>query len=335
MKVLRLHADRELRLHEEDTPQPGVAEVLLRVMAVGICGSDLLWLSTGAIGEARIEQPLVLGHEFSGVVESGARRGERVAVDPAVNCGICEACKRGNPNLCADILFAGHASTDGALREFMVWPEHLLHRLPATLSFAEGAALEPLCVAIHAVDLGHVKLGMSIGVFGCGPIGLLIIQLAQLLGVTGIVATDVLDHRLEAAQRYGATAVIQARNGEEYLGVLEKTNGRGVDVSFEAAGENAAVEAAIGSARSGGRVVLIGIPEEDRTSFCASRARRKGLTLAFVRRMKHAYQRALDLAQTGRVDLQSLTSHHYPLRDFETAFDAAKRRLGLKVLIEL
>jgi L-iditol 2-dehydrogenase len=335
MKVLRLHGIDDLRLNEEPKPKPGPGEVLLRVTAVGICGSDLEWLSEGGIGDAHLDRPLVLGHEFAGVIESGPRRGERVAVDPASNCNACEWCLTGHPNLCSNLRFAGHSSSDGALQEYMSWPEHLLYPLPRSLSGSDGAVLEILGVAIHAVDLGHLKTGMSVGVFGCGPIGLLTVQVAKASGATQIIATDVLMHRLDAARSYGATAVIQARDGEERFEVLEATQGRGVDVAFEAAGENSAVETAITAARLGGRVVLIGIPSDDRTTFTASTARRKGLTIALVRRMKHTYRRAIDMAVSGLVDIRTLVTHRYPLVDFETAFSVAKERKGLKVLIEL
>jgi L-iditol 2-dehydrogenase len=334
VKVLRLHGIDDLRLTEEPEPKPGPGEVLLRVTAVGICGSDLEWLSAGGIGDAHLDRPLVLGHEFAGVIESGPRRGEKVAADPALNCNVCEWCLTGHPNLCSNLRFAGHAFMDGALQEYLSWPERLLHPLPQSLSESNGAVLETLGVTIHAVDLGHLKSGMSVGVFGCGPIGLLTVQVAKASGATQIIATDVLRHRLDAARSYGATAVIQARDGEERVEVLKATQGRGVDVAFEAAGENAAVETAIEAVRLGGRVVLIGIPSDDRTAFAASVARRKGLTIALVRRMKHTYRRAIQLAASGLVDLRSLVTHRYPLDDYEAAFTVAKERKGLKVLIE-
>jgi threonine dehydrogenase-like Zn-dependent dehydrogenase len=185
------------------------------VTAVGLCGSDLHWFSEGDIGDARLQEPLVLGHEFAGVIENGERRGQRVAVDPAVPCSGCEFCLEGNPNLCADLRFAGYSTEDGALREYMAWPTHCLHPLPDSLTDADGVMLEPLGVAIHAVDLGHLRPGMTVGVFGCGPVGLLVLQVARVAGATHVIATDKLPHRLEAAQSLGATAVFQATDGRE------------------------------------------------------------------------------------------------------------------------
>jgi L-iditol 2-dehydrogenase len=334
MKVLRLHGRGDLRLHDEPEPVPGPGEVLLRVTAVGLCGSDLHWFSEAGIGDARLQEPLVLGHEFAGVIESGERRGERVAIDPAVPCGACEFCLEGNPNFCSALRFAGHGTEDGALRQYMAWPAHCLHPLPNSLTDADGVMLEPLGIAIHAVDLGHLRPGMTVGVFGCGPIGLLVLQLARAAGATHVMATEKLPHRLEAARSLGATAVFQATDGRESAEILAATEGKGVDVAFEAAGENEAVETAIEAAKPGARVVLIGIPADDRTAFIASTARRKGLTIKLTRRMKRVYPRAIRLVEGGMVDVRSLVTHRFPLEEFDKAFSAAQRREGLKGIIE-
>ena len=329
MKVLRLHNVRDLRLHDEPVPTPIAGESLIRVTAVGLCGSDLHWLGEGAIGDAQLSQPLVLGHEFAGVTADGTR----VAVDPAIPCGQCEFCREGNPNLCAALRFAGHSAQDGALREYVAWQTRLLHTLPDALTDTDGAMLEPLGVALHAVDLGHVKPGMGVGVFGCGPIGLLIVQLARVAGAVTIIATDKLAHRLDAARAFGATAALEA-TGQEAGEILAMTQRRGIDVAFEAAGDNAAVDAAIAAAKPGARVVLVGIPGDDRTAFTASVARRKGLTIKLSRRMKHTYPRAIELAASGKIDLRSLVTHRFPLAEFQKAFAVAQRREGLKVIVE-
>jgi len=334
VKALRLHGVGDLRLHDEPAPTAGAGESLLRVTAVGICGSDLHWLEDASIGDAALTKPLIIGHEFAAVIESGAQRGQRVAVDPAIACEKCEFCLEGNPNFCDHLIFAGHGSDDGALRETMAWPTRCLYPIPDALTDADGAVLEPLGVAIHAVDLSHLKPGMTVGVFGCGPIGLLTLQVARAAGATRIIATDKLAHRLEAARSLGATVVLQAADGEENAEVLALTNGQGVHVAFEAAGENAAVETAIAVTRKGGNVILSGIPSDDRTAFTASTARRKGLTIKLVRRMKHVYPRAIRLAESGMVDVRSIVTHRFPITEFEKAFSVATRREGLKVIIE-
>ena len=332
-KVLRLHGMGDLRLHDEPLPAPGPGDLLVRVTAVGICGSDLRWLAQAGIGNERLRRPLVLGHEFAGVIDSGERRGQRVAVDPAIPCGACELCQAGHPNLCTTVRFAGQGIEDGALREYLAWPSRCLHPLPDSLTDADGAMLEPLGVAIHAVDLGHLRAGMTVGVFGSGPVGLLILQLAGTMGMARLIATDALPHRLEAARSLWAEA-FQAGGSREAGEIVAVTGGRGVDVAFETAGENDAVEAAVASLKPGGRLVLVGIPADDRTAFSASVARRKGLTIKLSRRMKHTYPRAIRLVESGAVDVRSLVTHRFPLAEFDRAFDVARRREGLKVIVE-
>lgn len=334
MRVLRLYHPGDVRLGDEPQPAPAAGEELVRVTAVGLCGSDLQWLVGGGIGDAKLAAPLVLGHEFAGVVETGELRGRRVAVDPAIPCGRCESCIEGNPNLCMTQRFAGSGMQDGAFQEFVAWPTENLFPLPDSLTDSDGAILEPLGVAIHAVDLGHLKPGMTVGVFGCGPIGLLLVQLLRASAATTVIATEVLPHRLDAARAMGATAVFQADDGREVAQIMQYTDGRGVDVAFEVAGKNNAVEAAMAAAKPGGRVVLIGIPSEDRTYFTAAVARRKGLTFMMARRMKLVYPRAIRLVQSGLVDVRSVVTHHFPLTDFDQALEVAQRREGLKVMIE-
>jgi L-iditol 2-dehydrogenase len=322
-------------MHDERDPVAAEDEVVLRVKAVGLCGSDVNWYEEAGIGDARLDRPLVLGHEFAGIIGSGDRQGERVAVDPAIACRDCRHCQEGNPNFCGHMRFAGHGSVDGALREKISWPKFLLHSLPDDLTDIEGAMLEPLGVALHALNLGHVLPGMSVGVFGCGPIGLMLVQLVRAAGATQIVATDRLSQRLDAARSFGATHVIRAEEGAENAQIAAAACRDGVDIAFEAAGDNDAVESAVGAARPGAKVILIGIPNDDRTAFSASVARRKGLTLKLVRRMKHTYPRAIRLVQSGVVDVDALVTHRFPLMDYKAAFETARKREGIKVVVTL
>jgi L-iditol 2-dehydrogenase len=333
MKVLRLHGVGDLRLQDEPVPVPEEGEVLLRITAVGICGSDIHWFAEGTTGEADLDEPFVMGHEFAAVVQDGDLAGRRVAVEPHVACGRCVYCQEGNPNLCPYDSFAGQAPYDGALRQYMAWPEELVFPIPDNVSDQAGAMLEPLGVALHTVDLGGGRPGMSVGVYGCGPVGLMVVQLARLSGAAQIVATDLLPRRLEAAGRAGATAVFQANAGEEIPAIMEATAGQGVDVAFEVAGDQDAVNTAVETCKPGGNVVLCGIPSIDLTSFRASTARRKGLTFKTVRRMKHTYPRAIKLVESGLIDVDSLVTHHFPLEESVEAFAAAEARQGLKVII--
>ena len=349
MRAARLHEAGDIRVDDEAVPEPGPGETLVQVSAVGLCGSDLHWFSEGAIGDARLAHPLVLGHEAAGVIASGPRRGQRVAIDPAIPDETCPACRAGYRNLCPQVRFSGHGTTDGALREFMAWPDEQLHPLPDELSDSDGAVLEPLGVAIHSIDLGHLPFAGTAAVIGCGPIGLLTIQLLRVAGAASIVAFDPRAHRREAAAKLGADQVVDpaglaADRGDgagELDGVGQPDPGRvrdlvgyGVDVAFEIAGGDPAVALAMEVTRPGGRITLGGIPDDDRIGFSASLARRKGLTIALVRRMNEVYPRAIGLVARGQIDTAAVVTDRFGLGEVAAAFESAVRRDGLKVIVE-
>jgi len=330
VKAARLHGVRDLRLHDEERPAPGSGEALVRVEATGLCGSDLHFFEEGGIGTIRLARPTVPGHEMAGRVEDG----RLVAIEPAIPCGRCALCLEGHPNLCPEVRFSGLGPDDGSLREWMAWPRECLIPLPEGLSAVDGAMLEPFGVALHAVDLAHVRPGASVGVFGCGPIGLFILQAARIAGAAALFATDLASrpHRLEAARALGAQ--VFAADGHEAAAVARAAGGFGLDVAIEAAGVQAAIDAAIEAVRPGARVAIAGILSGESLSFPASATRRKGLTIAMVRRMKHTYPRAIALAAAGKVDLRSVVSHRFPLSQSREAFELAARREGLKVVVE-
>lgn len=335
MITARLHAVGDMRMHDEERPVVGPGEVLLKVTAVGICGSDLHWYGEGGIGDAKLARPLVLGHEFAAVIAEGPRAGERVAVDPAVPCEKCDLCLAGHPNLCPHTRFSGHGADDGALREYMAWPERCLFPIPDSLSDVDGAMLEPLGVAIYAMDQAQLPIGGEAAVFGCGPIGLLTIQLLCAAGAVRVFAWDPRPHRLRAAAGMGAIVPDSTLHDAAAVGrwVWESTSGRGVDVAFEIAGTDAAVESALWAVKPAGRVMLVGIPDDDATRFPAGLARRKGVTLQLVRRMKFVYPRAIALAARGVVDLRACVSDCLPLSRTVDAFELAAQRTGLKVVV--
>ncbi|WP_127503352.1 zinc-dependent alcohol dehydrogenase [Actinoplanes solisilvae] len=318
MRVARLFGAGDIRLLDDSLPSASPGARLVEVTSVGICGSDLHWFTEGGIGDAVTSSPLVLGHEMAGVIRGGPDDGVRVAIDPAIPCLRCEPCRDGWPNLCLNIVFAGHGSTDGGLRQFLTWPADRLHPLPDKLSYDDGAMLEPLGVALHALDLGHVRMASTVAVVGCGPIGLLLVQLAARHGATRVLAAEPLPHRLAAALEFGAVPA----SGDPVA-----------DVVFEVSGSPAAVDTALRLAKPGARVVLVGIPDGDHTTFSASIARRKGLTLVLARRMGEVYPRAIDLAASGAVDLASVVSDVHGLSDVAEAFAAAAARTGLKVVV--
>jgi L-iditol 2-dehydrogenase len=334
--VARLHGARDLRIGTEPVASRGPDDVLVRVTSVGLCGSDLHWYREGAIGDAELEDPLVLGHEFTGVIVGGPRAGERVAADPAIPCGVCEPCRTGSAHVCLDGRFAGFSPTDGALRSLMPWPGRLLHPLPDAIGDDEAALLEPLGVALHALGLGPVVRGGRAGVYGCGPLGLLMIRVLRHAGASVIVATDRLAHRVAAASAMGATEgyVVGEAGRPDASDARRAARATPVDVAFEVAGDDDALSDAIAAVRPRGRVVLVGIPDGDRASFPAGAARRKELTIQLSRRMAaDDLSRAIELAGSGAIDLAGLISHRYPLDQAAEAFEMLDSRRGLKVIV--
>jgi L-iditol 2-dehydrogenase len=332
MLAIRLHGARDLRADNiPDLPEPGTGEALIRVTAAGICGSDLHTYQDGRIGDTVVTQPLVLGHEFAAEVvrvgpealdgnAAALRPRTRVAVEPAESCGWCEQCERGNPNLCLHLKFCGLAPQDGCYREQMIVRAHQCFPIPDSIDDASGALLEPLGVALHATDLSHVRLGDSVAILGAGPIGLLILQTVRLAGGRDVFITDRLPWRLDLAEKLGGIPV-DCNKVDPVKTVMERTNGRGVDIAIEAAWAEETVQQSVDMARYGGRVTLVGIPADDRLVMAHSPARRKGLTLRFCRRMKHTYPRAIDLVRSGRIDVRCLISHRFPLAEAAHAFE--------------
>jgi L-iditol 2-dehydrogenase len=347
MLAARLHGPADLRIERVPRPgRPGRDEALLRVKVTGLCGSDLHSYEDARIGDTAVSSPLILGHEFAGVVQqAGAdaldgngrqlEPGTRVAVDPAQPCLRCDLCQQGHPNLCRNLRFCSNHPYDGSLCEWMRIPARCCFPIPQAMSDAEGALLEPLGVGLHAVDLAKVRAAQSVAVLGAGAIGLFILQAAKLAGADPIFVTDKFSWRLKLAQQYGAVA-INCDQEDPVERINKETAGRSVDVAIEAAWADHSVQQAAEMTRPGGRVVLVGIPSDDRLRLQHSTARRKGLTIKLCRRMKHTYPRAIRLAEGGRVDLRGCISHRFPLRRADEAFalNAAYRDQVVKMMIE-
>jgi L-iditol 2-dehydrogenase len=332
VRTARLHGTGDIRVTDEPAPVPAAGEVLVRVTAVGICGSDLHWYDESGIGDAHLERPLVLGHEAAGVIASGPRAGERVAIDPNLPCGACAECARGLGHLCPRVRFLGHSDTDGAMRELVAWPQDRLVPVPDAIDDDAAAMLEPLGVAIHAFRLARFTPGGTVAVLGAGPIGRMLIQLAFAAGASTVVATDLLAHRVAAAREDGAVAEL-VDGGRERARLLEALGGRPADVAIEIAGEADAVAAAVDLVKPAGTVVVAGIPAGSEIRIPVSAARRKGLDLRFSRRMNRVHEQAIALVLRGAIDPGAVVSHRFALDDAGTAFDLAARREGHKIVV--
>ncbi|MBP1296771.1 zinc-dependent alcohol dehydrogenase [Bradyrhizobium elkanii] len=336
MRAAVLHDIRDIRVTDIPMPAPGANEVVVRVKAVGVCGSDLhSYLEGGTTGPTRIK-PFVLGHEFSGTLtpESARRVGlpaeALVAVDPSISCGRCEWCHRGHTNLCPNVRFLGYAPNNGAMAEFICVPTSAVHVVPDSLGPAAAAILETLGVAIHAMDLARPRLMETVSVLGCGPVGLLLIQLARLAGAGKIVAVDPVKERTELACELGAE--VACASCDE---VASYTDGRGADLVIEATDSSHGFEHAARSARIGGRLVIVGIPENNQYVLSGAESRRKGLSIKFSRRMPEVYPRAIGLAQSGRIKLAPLATHRFSLDQTAAAFEqqSARRDGIIKAII--
>lgn len=343
MRVARLHGIRDMRLEELPRPIPGPGEVLLKVAAVGICGSDVHYYVDGRIGDQVVTDPIIEGHEFSAWVAglgTGVQDltiGQLAAIEPAIPCGVCESCQHGHPNLCPKVRFCGTPPIDGVFAEYTVMPAENCFTLPKELGPVEGAMLEPLGIAIHAVDLAHLKPGQTIAVLGAGPIGLLTAAVAKAAGAGTVYMTEPLAYRRQFALDYVADVALNPNETDVVSDVMHLTGGRGVDVVLEAAGALETPNQAAALARPGGKVIITGIPSEDTMVFEASTTRRKGLTIKLVRRMKHTYPRAIRLVQAGMVDVKSLVTHLVPLEQITEAFEmvAAYDDGVLRAVIEI
>ena len=333
--ALFLHGAHDARVAPFNLCEGRRGEVLLDVAAVGLCGSDLHYFKDGGIGSARITEPFVPGHEFGGwltedVAELGLTRGTLVAVDPNKACGHCAWCREGHGNLCPNVEFIGAPPFDGAMTRQIWVPHSQLVPLPSHFTPLDAVMLEPLGVAIHAVDLAKLRPGERVVLVGCGPIGLLILQVLKAAGAGEVLAVDPQAHRQEAATRSGADWA-----GGSVAEAVGRTNGEGAPLVIEATNSPYGFRDAVEGARIGGRVVLVGIPDGDTYTMPAAAARRRALKVKFARRMGDVYERAIALVDAGAVDVASLVTRRVGLADAPAAFrDHAADAPGLiKTLI--
>jgi L-iditol 2-dehydrogenase len=335
-RALFLHGPHDARVAPFNLREARAGETLIEVASVGLCGSDLHYYKDGGIGAAVIQTPFVPGHEFGGYLcedigELGLKAGRLVAVDPNRACGSCEWCHEGHPNLCPNVEFIGAPPFDGAMTQRIWVPRSQLVPLPESFDPLDAAMLEPLGVALHAVGLAKPRLGECVGVLGCGPIGLLLIQVLKAAGAGEIFACDPLAHRRQMALKIGADHV-----GETVADVVAATKG-GAPLVVEATNSPNGFRDAVTATRIGGRVVLVGIPDGDLYSLSAADARRRGLKIKFARRMGEVYPVAIRFLAEGRVDVRSIVSHRIGLEETPGVFAAlAGNAPGyIKVLIDL
>ncbi|MBN2369515.1 MAG: alcohol dehydrogenase catalytic domain-containing protein [Vicinamibacteria bacterium] len=343
MKRAVLFAARGIRIEETTIPKPSQGEALVRIQAVGLCGSDLHLYKDGVIGGVPIDASAgaVPGHECVGIVEDvgpGTDRtlvGQRVSIEPAIACGRCRYCLEGKPNVCPSSHFLGLPPRSGALAERIVHPVSLCEPLPDEIDDDEGVLLEPLAIAVHSLDRVGVTAGASVAVLGAGTIGLTHTLLLARSGVRPLIVTDPLQYRLDFARDLGATHVLNPRSDDVVEITRQLTGGLGADLVFECAGEPETFEQMVDLASPAGRVGVVGIPGEDRLSFRHSTARRKGLDVLMIRRSNRTFHRALEWTLRDALPLSRLATHRFPLEQTVAAFETASayRDGAVKVVV--
>ena len=341
MKAAVLHPEGGLEIEDRPVPEPGPDEVLVAPKLVGICGSDLHYYKEGRIGDWRVLEPHVLGHEFSAVVEQVGPDtqtvpvGTPVAVEPIVPCGACDACAQDLYNLCASFGFTGSPHTDGALQESLVVPARGLHPLPEDMPIEMGALVEPTSIAVHAVRRSRLQPGETVTIIGAGPIGLLILSVCRAYGAGEVHVTDIDPGRLQIAEALGAAATLDVR-GMEPDEIRRSTHRRGADITFEAVGSPRTLETAIHLVRPSGRVVAVGVNIAEHIPFNLMLAQSREATVIPIYLGRHAFGEAIDLLASQRIDGRRIVSHRFPLERASEAMDTA---LGggeaVKVLIEV
>jgi L-iditol 2-dehydrogenase len=338
-----LEGPKRVELKQVPVPEPKENQILVRIRAVGVCGSDVHYYQHGRMGPFAPTEPLVLGHESAGEVVAcgssvqGFAAGDRVALEPGIPCGSCEPCKRGRYNLCPSVYFMGSAPNQhGAFREYVAWDPRMAYRLPDAVGFEEGALLEPLAAASYAVRLGGVAPGQSVAVFGCGPIGLLIARMARISGAAQVFVSDVDPARLEKAHAFGATLTVDARSADFPADVRAATGGEGADVVFEAAGAPVSHQKSLETAARGGTVVFVGWLANGDLSLDLHAIGTRELTVRGMFRYRNVYPESIRLLSSGQVDLKALITGRYPLsRVVDALQEALARKPGtLKIMID-
>jgi L-iditol 2-dehydrogenase len=328
MKAALLTRLREIEIGDIPEPQlAGPRDVLLRIDAVGVCGSDVHYYRTGRIGAAVVEYPFVMGHECAGTVEqtgaevSSLNPGQRVAIDPLVACGHCDQCRAGRPNTCRNQRFLGNpGELSGSLAEYLVLPQECCYPIPESMTAGQAAMVEPLSIGIHAHRLSQMKAGATIAILGSGPIGLSVLLACRAAADCTAYMTDLIDERLAMASQLGAAWIGNANQSNVVEDIIE-SEPAGMDLVFECAGEQETLDQAVELLTPGGTLVIVGIPEVDDVSFPAHTLRRKELTIKNVRRQNQCMAPAIDLVSSGRINVEPLMTHHFPLRETGAAFD--------------
>jgi L-iditol 2-dehydrogenase len=328
MKAMMLTGIRQMEMKEVPDPLiQDAKDVRIRLITLGVCGSDIHYYVSGKIGSQVVQYPFTVGHECAGVVEAvgpGVTRvkpGDRIAIEPAMPCWECDQCRAGRPHTCRNLRFLGcPGQAEGSLSEYLVMPETSCYRIPDGMSCDEAAISEPLAIGLYAVRQSVPMNGARVGILGFGPIGMSVMLSARAMGATEIYVTDKIEERLAIARRSGARLTANP----DRLDVVEeitKEVPQLLDVVFECCGQQDAVDNAVDLLTPGGKLMIIGIPEFDRWSFAVDDSRRKELCIQHVRRQNEAVQPALDMMADGKISVSRMVTHRFPFEHSREAFE--------------
>lgn len=340
MLQVNLIAPQKIRLEEVKIPYLKEDEVLIQVKRCGICGSDI---HSYKGKHPFVHPPIVLGHEFSGIVSEIGKKVEnfhkedKVTVEPNIACGKCYNCRHGRYNICKYLKVIGNIGYNGAFAEFISVPKNKVIKLPEEISFEEGALIEPTAVAVHAVKKSEQKIGDKVLIFGAGPIGLLTMQIARVSGAREIIITDLLDYRLKKAKDLGADKIINptSQNLEEFI---EKTYGEdGIDLIYDCVVVEETLSQAIRIARKGTKIIIVGVPEENPKINLAYIGDRELELIGSLMYIRDDFEEAINLIQKKKIKVAPLITHSFKLKDIQKAFELIleKKESVIKVLIEI
>jgi len=340
MKALRkTQAGKGLQIEKIAIPSIGPTDVLVRVKATSICGTDLHIYGWDRWSQSRIKPPVTLGHEFCGVVErvgeevSAVRPGDFVSAEMHVNCGHCQQCRLGQAHICQNLRIIG-IDMDGAFAEFVEIPASNIWKLDPVIPEHYAAILDPLGNAVHTVLAGPIA-GQTVLVTGCGPIGLMSVAVAKACGSSIVFATETNEHRRALAKEMGANYVFNPITDDPVNKIKDATGGTGVDVLLEMSGHPAAIQQGFKALRAGGRASLLGIPTENVPLDLVQDVIFKGATVQGIygRRMYETWVQMSALLKAGRVNLDPLFGERLELENFEAAFAKLQSGLAGKVLM--
>lgn len=338
-RVARLYAAHDLRVEEDEVPAPGPGEVLLRMAAGGICGSDLHYYHDGGFGPVRVREPIISGHEASGRVAAlgegveGPAPGTLVAVSPSQPCGDCEYCRADQPIHCLSMRFMGSAMRlpheQGMFRDLLVVPAAQVHAFSDTTTPAEAACAEPLAVCLHAVAQAGELADKRVLITGAGPIGLLVLAAARHAGATDITVTDLTDAALDRARAMGASRAINVASDADALVPLTRDKGQ-IDVAFDCSAAGPALRNAFAALRPCGTLVQVGVTGDVTIPLNALVG--KEITWRGSQRFHPEFAEAVRLIGSRAIDVRPIISHSLPLERAAEAFDlASDRSLACKV----